>query len=114
MLEKKNLKNSQRLREEEQIEEQKSVMVNIMDLIYDLSKTFIFHNDWELRHGALIYLRAYSRVFKRNFYTSQIPDAPMHVLDLKNICEYFFLNKVQQNNKITTGKIFCFIKALLR
>lgn len=58
-----------------------------MDILYDISKTFIFHNDWELRHGALIYIRAFSRAFKKNRFTTSIPRRMLTPTELSVACE---------------------------
>jgi hypothetical protein len=72
--------------------EEKQMMVNIMDILYDISKTFIFHNDWELRHGALMYIRAFSRSFKKNKFTRSIPKCYITRSQLKLVCEFSILS----------------------
>jgi hypothetical protein len=79
-------------------------MVNTMDILYDISKTFIFHNDWELRHGALIYIRAFSRAFKKNKFTKSIPKTMMTHSELKLICEFAVLTTKKEIEGSSFGK----------
>jgi hypothetical protein len=108
-LEKKNTKNRRKTSRTEAKMEEKLMMVNIMDILYDISKTFIFHNDWELRHGALIYIRAFSRAFKKNKFTTSIPKTMLTPSELKMICEFVVLTTKKNKDKEEFGKLGKFI-----
>ena len=81
--------------------------MSVLELVYDLSKTFIFHNDWELRHGALIYMRAFSRVFKTSTMVCKLPESKMSESDLRICCQLVHVRRMKIQ-KPKQGKLLFF------
>lgn len=86
------------------LDEEKLKRINILDIIYDMAKTFIFHYDWELRHGGLIYIRAFSRIFKKGFSIDSHYSQPLIEENFKNLYHFLYLKYLSTLKNFTEAK----------